>query len=95
MRNETHTVGELVTAYIKAVKGADFLDSRRIVDSWGLIVGETIAQHTLDIAYSNNRLFIRVDSDALRNELSYSRSSLMRSLNAIVGRELVKNIVFN
>ena len=95
MRNETHTVGELVTAFFKAAKGTDFIDSQKIINSWSLVVGNVIAEHTLDISYSKNTLFVRVDSDVLRNEMNYSRSSLMRALNSIVGRELIKNIYFN
>ena len=95
MRNEVHTIGELITSYITAVKGVDFVDSQKIVNSWNLVVGDFIASHTLDIYYSNNKLFVRVDSDVLRNELSYARTSLMQHLNAIVGRQLVKNIYFN
>ena len=95
MRNETHTVGELVTAFFTAARGADFIDSQKIINSWSMVVGNVIAEHTLDISYSKNTLFVRVDSDVLRNEMNYSRSSLMRALNSIVGRELVKNIYFN
>lgn len=95
MRNEVHTIGELINAYITAVKGADFVDSQRIVNSWKSVVGDFIASHTLDVYYSNNKLFVRVDSDVLRSELSYARTALMQHLNSIVGRQLVKNIYFN
>jgi hypothetical protein len=40
-------------------------------------------------------LFVRVDSDALRSELSYSKSLLMKNLNEMVGKEMVKEIVLN
>lgn len=94
-RNEPRPIGDLIKAYITAAKGADFIDSQKIVNSWSLVVGDFIASHTLDVYYSNNKLFIRVDSDVLRNELSYARTALMQHLNSIVGRELVKNIYFN
>ena len=43
----------------------------------------------------NHVLFVRVDSDALRNELSYSKSLLLKNLNEIVGKELLSEIVLN
>lgn len=95
MRSQTHTIGELIQAYMRAVKSLDYIDSQKIINSWSLIVGDFIASHTLDVSYSNNKLFVRFDSDVLRNEMNYSRSALMRHLNAIAGRELIKTIVFN
>ena len=38
---------------------------------------------------------MRVDSDALRHELNYSKSLLKKNLNDLVGKETVKEIVLN
>lgn len=95
MRSQERTIGELIQAYMRAVKSADYIDSQRIINSWSLVVGDFIASHTIDLSFSNNKLFVRFDSDVIRNEMSYSRSALMRHLNAIAGRELVKAIVFS
>ena len=39
-------------------------------------------------------MFVKLTSDSLRSELSYSKSVLLRNLNNIVGREVVADIVF-
>lgn len=88
-------LGDLIREFIKQHKGPDFLDEMRIIESWKSVVGPFIASHTLDLSIKNNVMFVRVDSDALRMELSYSKSVLMNQLNGIVGREVVKEIVFN
>ncbi len=67
----------------------------KVINSWSKVVGSFIASHTIDLSIKNNILFVRVDSDALRSELSYSKSLLMKNLNAIAGKEVVKEIVLN
>ena len=54
-----------------------------------------IASHTIDLSIKNHVLFVRVDSDALRNELGYSKSLLIKNLNDIIGKEIVKEILLN
>lgn len=40
-------------------------------------------------------IFVRVDSDALRNEWDYSKLLLLKNLNELVGKEVLKEIVLN
>lgn len=92
---DVQKLGDLIKAYIVRHKGQDFLDEMKAVDAWPKVVGTFIASHTIDVFIKNKTLFVRVDSDALRNELSYSKSLLMKNLNERVGAEVVKEIVLN
>lgn len=86
-------LGDLIREYIQMHKGPDYLDELKVINSWKTVVGPFIASHTIDLAIRNKMLFVRVDSDALRMELSFSKSLLKDNLNAQVGREVVEDIV--
>ena len=88
-------LGDLIKAFYEQHRGSEYLDEVKVVESWPKVVGPFIASHTIDLSIKNNILFVRVDSDALRSELSYSKSLLMKNLNAIAGKEVVKEIVLN
>ena len=88
-------LGELIKEFYELHKGSDYLDEVKLINSWPKVVGPFIASQTLDLSIKNQVLFVRVDSDALRNELSYSKSLLLKSLNGMVGREILKEIVLN
>ena len=88
-------LGVLIKAFYEQHRGSEYLDEVKVVESWPKVVGPFIASHTIDLSIKNNILFVRVDSDALRSELSYSKSLLMKNLNAIAGKEMVKEIVLN
>ena len=65
----------------------------KLIDAWPDVVGPFIASHTIDLSVKNGVLFVRVDSDALRSELGFSKSILLTNLNNKVGREVVSEMV--
>ena len=88
-------LGDLIKEFYEQHRGSDYLDEVKAINSWPKVVGPFIASHTIDLSIKDGRLFVRVDSDALRSELSYSKSLLMKNLNELVGKEMVHEIVLN
>lgn len=88
-------LSELIKEFYELHKGPDYLDEVQIINSWPKIVGPFIASHTIDLFIKNKVLFVRVDSDALRNELNYSKSLLLKNLNELMGKEALCDVVLN
>ena len=88
-------LADLIKEFYELHKGSGYLDEQKVIQAWPQVVGAFIASHTIDLSIKEGRLFVRVDSDALRSELSYSKSLLMKNLNERVGTEIVKEIVLN
>ena len=88
-------LGDLIKEFYELHKGSGYLDEQKVIQAWPQVVGPFIATHTIDLSIKNHVLFVRVDSDALRNELGYSKSLLIKNLNDIIGKEIVKEIVLN
>ena len=92
---DVQPLGDMIKEFLEHLKGGDFIDEMKAIGSWKQVVGPFIAKHTIDLSIKNHVLFVRVDSDALRSELSYSKSLLVKNLNDVVGKEIVKGIVLN
>ena len=88
-------LGDLIKEFYEQHRGSDYLDEMKAINSWPKVVGLFIATHTIDLSIKNGVLYVRVDSDALRSELSYSKSLLMKNLNEMVGKEILEEIVLN
>lgn len=88
-------LGELIKEFYEQHRGSDYLDEVKLINSWPKVVGPFIASHTIDLSIKNHVLFVRVDSDALRNELNYSKSLLIKNLNDLAGKEILREIVLN
>lgn len=86
---------DLIKEFYELHKGSGYLDEQKAIQCWPQVVGQFIATHTIDLSIKNGVLYVRVDSDALRNELSYSKSLLMKTLNERVGKEVVAEIVLS
>ena len=92
---DVHPLKELIKQFYEMRRGAGYLDEVKVVNSWKDVVGPFIASHTIDLNIRNGVLFVRVDSDALRVELNYSKTILVNNLNSQVGKEVLKEIVLN
>ena len=88
-------LAELIKQFYEMRRGAGYLDEVKVINSWKQVVGSFIASHTIDLYIRNGVLFVRVDSDALRVELNYSKTILINSLNSIAGRDVISEIVLN
>jgi predicted nucleic acid-binding Zn ribbon protein len=70
------------------------LNEVKAVHSWEKVVGEMIARHTKDLYIKNGKLFVKIDSPALKNELSYSISVIIEKINTEAGSKVVGEIIF-
>ena len=92
---DVRPLGDLIKEFYELHKGPEYLEEQRIIQSWPQVVGPFIASHTIDLSIKNKVLFVRVDSDALRSELGYSKSLLIKNLNEVVGKEIISEIVLS
>ena len=92
---DVQPLADIIKEFYELHKGNAYLDEMKVINLWGKVVGPFIASHTIDLSIKNHTLFVRVDSDVLRNELSYSKSLLMRNLNEEVGKDVVEEIVLS
>ena len=92
-RLKAQSIGDVIKEFMTERKGPDFIDELRVINSWKSIVGAYISAHTLDLHIKNGILMVCLDSDALRNEMNYSKTLLLKNINEMVGRNLLKDIV--
>ena len=93
-RSNDHTLKEVINELLKEYKLSDRLKEIKIIETWPKMVGKVIAKHTTGIYLRNKRLYITIDSAALREELHYARTKLLKSLNKLVGENFIEEIFF-
>jgi predicted nucleic acid-binding Zn ribbon protein len=94
MEDSSHKLGDAIREMIEAYGLKPKLSEARLVESWNSVVGPMIQKHTKDLFVKNKKLYIRIDSSALKNELSYSRTTILEKLNEAAGGEVIDEIVF-
>lgn len=94
MNDNQSSIGELIKEFYKQHHRENAFEEMKVLESWRSVVGDFISDHTLDLRIVRNILYVKVDADSLRNELIYSRTSLLNNLNKVAEMELLKDIVF-
>ncbi|HOW31961.1 MAG TPA: DUF721 domain-containing protein [Bacteroidales bacterium] len=70
------------------------LNETRLISSWEKVTGKLIARHTENLFIKNRELFVKVDSSALKHELSYMKTKLLKKLNKAAGVVVIDEIRF-
>jgi predicted nucleic acid-binding Zn ribbon protein len=92
-RSNDQTLGDAIREFLHSYHLEDKLNETRVIQSWGRIVGPMVEKHTHGLYIRNRILFVKVDSAALRQELSFSRSKLVGALNDEVKSIVIEDIV--
>lgn len=88
------TLKEAIFKLLKTYKLQDGINETKIINSWEGIVGKMITNHTENLYIRNNKLYLKLDSPALKHELSFAKSKLIKSLNDIVKQQVIDDIIF-
>ncbi len=92
-RNDS-TLGEVIKEFIAAYHLSDKLNELDFQKYWEKICGKVVARHTIKMYINKRKLYVKVDSAALRNELSMSRTHITESLNKEAGSSVIDEVVF-
>ena len=93
-RQNTQSIGTIIQQVIRKSGMQVKLDEASIIDKWEDIVGKLIAKHTETIYVNNKKLFLRFNSAALKQEISYSKSTLIDNVNKEIGHLVVEDVIF-
>ncbi len=65
-----------------------------IVAVWPELVGKSVANRTKELYISNKKLFLRIESSVIKNELMMMRSQIIGKINDKAKEILVEEIIF-
>lgn len=94
---KTHgnTVGEVIREFMNSYHLDEKMLQKQVMRSWPDVMGLMVARHTTKLTIRNKVLYVRVDSAALRNELSFSREKILKSLNQAAKAEVLTDVVIH
>ena len=64
------------------------------LDAWDSVAGKVVARYTQEKFIRNQTLFVKLQSPALRADLSMMQSELVKKLNAAVGSMVITGVRF-
>jgi len=69
-------------------------DETSIIAHWPELVGKPVANRTKELFISNKKLFLRVESSVIKNELMMMRTQIIEKINEEAKTVLIEEIIF-
>ena len=94
MRNKNAvTLSEALDMMVKQLKRICRMDEVRIREGWQKIMGNPIAKYTDSLNLKAGKLYIKVNSAPLKNELQDSRDKIKELFNKELGGDVINEVV--
>src|SRR5690606_41276862 len=94
-RKNELTLSEAMDRLVDAYGLREKLDEQAVASLWDDLAGGMVARRTVAVKLRRGTLYIKVDSAPLRQELTYMREGLIKTINARLEREVVEKIVLD
>ncbi|MBU0696579.1 MAG: DUF721 domain-containing protein [Bacteroidetes bacterium] len=93
-RTNDKTLKEAMDQMLKVYRLKGKYDETFAVSSWEEVVGKAVANRTKEIFIRDKKLFLRIESSVVKNELKMMRTQIMQNLNEKAGAEVVLEMIF-
>lgn len=87
-------IKDLLEIVIKDLQIGQKLEEQKIVQAWKSTLGDYVAKNTDNIYIKDKRLFVSISSSILKQELFIGRNKIVTSINQILGKKMVEEIIF-
>ena len=93
INSNTNILSNLINKIISNPKLSQKLDNLKALEFFDEIIGKNIQNYILDTKIFNNKLFIKVKSATVRNELSYQKDKIIKEINSKIGKQIISEII--
>lgn len=93
-RNNDKTIKEAINDLLDSYRLRKKFDETALIAAWPELMGTAIANRTKQLYINDKKLFLRVESSVIKNELLMMQSQIVKRLNEKAGHEVILSIVF-
>lgn len=87
------TIKEAVEKMLEVYKLRRKYDETALIASWPELMGQAIANRTKQLYIRDKKLFVKVESSVIKNELVLMRSQIIGRMNERAGQVVIEDIV--
>lgn len=87
-------VKDVIDKFLNVHRLKSKFDETSIVAMWPELMGTAIANRTTQIYVNDRKLFVRLESSVIKNELLMVRQGIIDKLNEKAGSAVISDIVF-
>ena len=88
-------IKNLLEIYLKKNNLEKGLLDLEVKNAWHELMENGVSNYTTDVSLKNKTLYIKLNSPALKEELSYGKEKLIKLINERFKKKIVQKIVLN
>ncbi len=92
-RGNDMTIKEAIEKMLEVYKLRRKFDETALVAAWPQLMGKAIANRTKQLYIRDRKLFVKVESSVIKNELLLMRSQIIGRMNEHVGQVVIEDLV--
>ncbi len=93
-RTNDKTLKEAMAQLLNVYRLKGKFDETNVIAAWEEVMGVAVANRTKEIFIKDKKLFVRIESSVIKNQLVMMRSQIIENLNQKSGTVVVTEIVF-
>lgn len=90
--NNEDSLGGAIEKLLRAYGLEDGYYAAAVVTHWENLMGPAVARRTQSIKIQNGVLIVKIESAALRQELSYGKDKIVQQINQKLGVRIIKSV---
>ncbi|MBZ9628574.1 DUF721 domain-containing protein [Psychroflexus sp. CAK57W] len=91
--NEEQSMKDLMEIFKSKHRLNPGLNKVDVENAWMTQLGPAIKNYTNEVKFRNHTLTVHLSSSTLREELSYGKEKIIKTLNESLGRELISKLI--
>ncbi len=94
-RHNDYRLGEVLKSFQQQPNLEPKLILEKVKEFWQVELGEYIPRQTKTITVAQHKLYIRLDSSVLKDELRFQKNDLITKINGYLGQNYLQDIIFH
>jgi predicted nucleic acid-binding Zn ribbon protein len=94
MRSNDKSLKEAIEQMLQVYKIKRRFDETGVIASWPDLVGKSVANRTKELFIHDKKLFLRIESSVIKNQLVLMRQLIINKINEDAKTILIEDIVF-
>ncbi|HNV99877.1 MAG TPA: DUF721 domain-containing protein [Chitinophagales bacterium] len=92
-KDNQQKIGDAIKQLFHSYHLDDKVAEVRIREMWGTIMGAPVKRYTGEIRFNKGVLLIYLQSSPLKQDLQYSKDTIIRRINEELGENIVREVV--
>jgi predicted nucleic acid-binding Zn ribbon protein len=88
------SIKEAIEQMLQVYKIKRRFDETAVIATWPQLVGKPVANRTKEIFIHDKKLFLRIESSVIKNELMMMRTQIINKINEEADGTIIEEIIF-